>query len=269
MRTQLRSRLVRRSALYSQDLHDLINRQILVLIVSPFTHLDRCIKWHNQLKTSTDLCRYSNAKDIKVNRIGMTLFETERDPLKLKQYFEQANRVFPLIEKLLGEGENPLKCIHDSINLAWDWGCQVETYKGKKMVPGIIRSFEADDSGGLPPHIDTIQKDLDGEKEFDLLMSQIAVNLYLHTPNSGGELEVWDFEPNLSELEALYTGEYDFIDREKIPCKPIRIKPQTGDLILFRSACIHSVRPISEGIRTAASCFIGYYGGRNPLTVWA
>ena len=269
MRTQLKSRLIRRSIFHSQDLRDLINRRILVLVVSPFVHLDRCKKWHKQLASSVELCRYSNAEDVKVNRIGMTLFETEKDPLKLGQYFEQAKRFFPLIEKLLGKGENPIKYLHDSIHLAWEWGCQVETYKKQMMVPGIIRAFEADESGGLPPHTDTIQKDLDGEKEFDALQCQIAANLYLHTPEYGGELEIWDYEPDLSALETMYTGEYDFIDRNKIPSKPVRIKPQAGDLILFRSACIHSVRPISKGVRTAASCFVGYYGNRNPLTVWA
>ena len=64
-------------------------------------------------------------------------------------------------------------------------------------------------------------------------------------------------------------GDYDFIDTNKLPVKPQRLAPRTGELILFRSNCVHSVKAGEGGNRSAASCFIGYYGTDKPLTVWA
>lgn len=262
------SSVITRTHLTQKDIKDLISGKFLALRIPEFIEEASCLAWQPPLEDSSELQRYSNAIDVSVNRIGMTLFETENKPDKLEKYFKSARHTFSIIEKIL-YGDNPIWEIHSKLRRIWKKGCRTERLEGKEMNPGIIRSFEADPEGGLPPHTDTLLKDVPNATSFKKMKCQLASNLYINTANEGGELELWDFAPNNSELEEMYNGTYDFIDRNKIPVRPHLIRPKIGELIIFRSSCIHSVRPSRGGIRTAASCFIGYYDDDKPLSVWA
>jgi len=250
------------------DLIDLFNGQILALRIKNFVGKTRCSNWQNSMRSAAQLGRYSNAPDVPVNRIGMTLFETENKSDQLELYFKAGEQTMNQIQSIFGK-TNPLKKLFDELNNCWGFGCEVQKSKQRIMNPGIIRSFEASESGGLPPHVDSLLKDLPDHYEFDDLKCQLAANLYFEVSKKGGELELWDYRPNVSELEQLYNGEYDFIDRTKIPVQPILIRPEEGELILFPSNCIHSVKSCDGGMRSAASCFIGYYDTNRSLTVWA
>ncbi len=267
--TNSKSGVVVSNQLLESDLKDLFSGKILMLRISSFIDEMTCRKWRYPLENSSELGRYSNAVDVSVNRIGMTLFETENDKNKMEDYFHSASGLYSLVENIIGNNGNPLRVLHEGLEEAWKTGSHVETLSDRKMNPGIIRSFEADPQGGLPPHMDALYKDLPMCSEFQEMQCQLAANLYMSTPEEGGELEVWDFSPSMEELENLFSGEYDFIDRNKLPMEPARVKPQVGELILFRSNCVHSVTPSRGGMRTAASCFIGYYGQDKPLTYWA
>lgn len=260
--------ILSKSKLTKTDFLDLINGKILALRIHSFIDEETCKNWQQPLEDSKRLSRYSNAKDVAVNRIGMTLFETENKAEKLQDYFDSAKQTFSIVEDLL-YGDNPILDIHYGINKIWDKGSQTEELNGQAMNPGIIRSFEASPKGGLPPHMDTLAKDIPNAPAFRKITCQLAANLYINTSKEGGELEIWDYSPNLEKLKSLQNGTYDFIDREKIPVSSNIIQPRIGELILFRSSCIHSVRPSKGGMRTAASCFIGYYDEDKPLTVWA
>ncbi len=268
LNTQSKGKVVTSEQLQPKDIMDLIEGRIIALRIPFFVAEATCKAWRLPLENSTELSRYSNAHDVSVNRIGMTLFETEHQREKLEQYFESASHTYPTIENIL-HGDNPIREIHNAFNQAWDNGCQIENLHGHKMNPGIIRSFEADPEGGLPPHMDTLFKDIPEVRGTKNITSQLATNLYISTSEEGGELEIWDFSPTIEELEMMYCGVHDFIDRDNIPIKPVVIKPEVGELIIFRSHCIHSVRPSRGGMRTAASCFIGYYDEQQPLTAWA
>lgn len=262
------SPITTRTRLTRKDIKDLISGKFLLLRIPQFIEEESCRTWQAPLEDATELQRYSNATDVAVNRIGMTLFETENKPEKLKDYFKSARHTFSIIEKIL-YGDNPVWEIHRKLRNIWQKGCKTERLEGKKMNPGIIRSFEADPEGGLPPHTDTLLKDVPNASSFEQMKCQLASNLYINTAKEGGELEIWDYAPNEEEIKQMYNGKYDFIDRDKIPVESHIIKPKVGELIIFRSSCIHSVRPSRGGMRTAASCFIGYYDDDKPLSVWA
>ena len=262
------SPITTRPRLTQKDIKDLISGKFLLLRIPQFIEKESCLAWQAPLELATELQRYSNATDVSVNRIGMTLFETENKPEKLDNYLKSAKDTFPTIEKIL-YGDNPVWEIHRNLREIWQEGCHTERLEGKEMNPGIIRSFEADPKGGLPPHTDTLLKDVPNASSFNEMKCQLASNLYINTAEEGGELEIWDYAPSTAELEQMYNGEYDFIDRDKIPVKSHIIRPEIGELIIFRSSCIHSVRPSKGGMRTAASCFIGYYDDDRPLSVWA
>jgi len=254
--------------LLQKDIVDLLFGNILALRIYPFENESNCRKWQESLKLKGNLSRYSNALDVPVNRIGMTLFETENKPEKITQYLEKGEHTQANIRKIFGE-INPLDQIIDKLTVCWQYDCEIQKISKRAMNPGIIRSFEASLKGGLPPHVDSLLKDLPDSKEFSAMQCQLAANLYFDVSDKGGELELWNYAPNPSELEALFTGNYDFIDKAKIPVLSQKLKPKEGELILFRSNCVHSVTSSEGGTRSAASCFIGFYDEKSPLTIWA
>jgi len=260
--------IIEQPNLTQQDLLTLFTGEILALRIYPFQRVTTCQKWQQDLKSKGTLSRYSNATDVPVNRIGMTLFETENKTEKISQYLKDAANTRPVLRKIFGN-INPLERIIRGLKQSWSLGCNIQQYNQEPMNPGIIRSFEASNNGGLPPHVDSLLKDLPHSEAFGDLQCQLAANLYFEVAQKGGELELWDYEPQLDELATLYTGSYDFIDTNKIPVAPEKIEPRCGELILFRSSCIHSVKSSEGGIRSAASCFIGFYGEKKPLTIWA
>ncbi len=256
------------NALCQQDLLDLLEGRYLMIRIYPLVDRSKCKRWVNPIEKSDHLVKYSNADDVYVNRMGMTLFETENRREKMEEYFKIAQSTHDYVEHLL-DGDNPIKVIHNHFKAAWENDCIVENIGGRLMTPGIIRSFEANPKGGLPPHTDLLHKDVPHHNPFKNIKKQLAVNLYLNVPENGGELEVWDYEPNEEQEAMLMTGEYDFLDRDKIPVEPLVVKPRVGEMILFRSSCVHAVRASKGGKRTATSCFVGYYGNDKPLTYWA
>ena len=256
------------SKLLRNDILDLLHGDILALRIYPFESEAHCKKWQECLNSNDVLKRYSNAPDVPVNRIGMTLFETENKPEKISQYLEKGQQTQSFIREIFGK-RNPLDELIEKVGICWEMGCEIQKIAQQPMNPGIIRSFEASLHGGLPPHIDSLLKDLPDSDEFKDMQCQLAANLYFEVSDSGGELELWNYAPNSMELEMLFTGDYDFIDRIKIPVLPQKLKPKQGELILFRSNCIHSVTQSEGGMRSAASCFIGFYNRKRALTVWA
>jgi len=261
------SNVIEPKPLNKKNLLDLITGKTLALRVYPFVSVETCENWQKSIEKSKLRNRYSNATDVPVNRIGMTLFETENDSEKLKLYLKKAQKTLSLMEHLFGK-VNPIQTLLSSLDFARENGVNVSKLHGQTMNPGIIRSFESNKGGGLPAHVDSLLKDLPDADEFRNLQSQLAANLYFSVPQKGGELEVWNFAPNAHELKDLFTGNYDFIDTNKISLKPQRFSPKVGELILFRSNCVHSVKAGEGGTRSAASCFIGYHEINKALTVW-
>jgi len=96
----------------------------------------------------------------------------------------------------------------------------------------------------------------------------MTVNVYLRTPRSGGELEIWDLIPNDAQVAELYTGDYDFLDTHKLPPSAALIKPGVGELVLMLSSRIHAVRASSGGPRVSMSCFVGSTGEAERLVLW-
>ncbi|MEO1416722.1 MAG: 2OG-Fe(II) oxygenase [Bacteroidota bacterium] len=255
-------------SLTCNSLHDLIQGKHLALRIPQFVPVETCVQWQQYIRAAEDLKRYGHAQDVPVSRIGMTLFETENQPEKLAAYLEDAVHTFSRIEALL-LGGNPIWQLHMELGMTWPTSFARPKINDQEMNPGIIRAFEADPQGGLPPHVDFLLKDVPGATCFEDIACQLAANLYIDTGKGGGELEIWDFMPSAEELPTLFQGHHDFIDRSQLPTAPLRIVPQVGELILFRSQCVHAVRPVERGMRMAASCFIGYFGDEKPLHVWA
>lgn len=264
-----KTHLVECSDLNTARLTDLIDGHILALSIYPFFTIDACKSYLSKLRNNKELKHYSMAQDVDVRRIGMTLFETQNDPLLLKVYFDDGQHTYNRLDELFYPQINPLRYFHESLAKHWPGGGQVGAIGQQKMNPGIIRQFKANADEGLPPHQDKMIKDQSHCSESKELKTQLAANLYLEVPEEGGELEIWDLSFSKEEEVNYYVGQYDFLDRKKIPQPTLRIKPRQGELILFRSDNVHAVRASKKSARTTVSSFIGYYGLDRALRFWA
>ena len=215
------------------------------------------------------LARYRMGQDVAVQRIGMTLFETENKPEHVEKYYSEAPETTARLREICKPYACPLDLLRLQLEDLWPSGALTENLVGRKMLAGIARMFEADAQEGLPPHQDVLQRDTTVSPRVFELICQLAANIYLKTAPIGGELLIWDASPTLEEFESLRAGRHDFIDIEKLPAPAAVVRPENGELILMRSDYIHAVQPSKGGSRVAMSCFIGYYGDDRPLTYWA
>lgn len=244
----------------------LFTKDTLAIVVTPFANDTECVQWVSSINQLASFNRYMNAPNIGVSKIGMTLFETDDIQDKVQLYFDTAKEFPAYLNEIFKPYDDPLSRILTAFNNVWKPGIEVGVLNDQKMCPGIIRRIEHQGDIGLPPHQDRLEKDTNITNSG--LLSQLAVNLYLQTPEKGGELLIYPAELSQDEVDNLYTGQHDFMDTTKLP-EPIVLKPQEGMMIIFRSDCVHAVNPCKNIDRIAASCSIGYYGMDKKLKHWS
>ncbi|NJL10326.1 MAG: hypothetical protein HC908_09560, partial [Calothrix sp. SM1_7_51] len=156
----------------------------------------------------------------------------------------------------------------------WLGGACIENIHNRRMLAGIAHAFE--NGFELPPHQNILFRDildtvLPPMHFFEDLTVQLSSNIYLRTPEVGGELEIWDLKPSWLLQQLIRDQEYKYegiIDRSKLPPATVVIKPEIGELILFDSGCIHAASSC-KGSRVYMSMFIGYRSTEKPLTYWS
>lgn len=249
-----------------EDIFDLISGKFLCLRIQNYYPKLVCSNLCENLLNLPNFSRYLRAKDIGVQRTGITFFETKSDKKILNQYYAEARKLSAAIRESCFPYLAPIDKLRLELEEIWTMGAQLESIHGRKMMVGIVRMFE--ESFELPPHQDVLARDVDEISSQSLLHTQLSANVYLQCPNYGGELEIWKESPCQNEFLKL-SSDGLHIDPDKISKPEVRIKPITGDLILFNSGKVHSVRPSVEGKRISMSCFIGYRSQKMPLTYWS
>ncbi|PWQ94476.1 2OG-Fe(II) oxygenase [Leucothrix arctica] len=250
-----------------QSLSDLCNGDILVIRVPNYYSSIACEKILSNLDSEQKITeKYDNAPELDIYRLGMAYFETRFNKSLLDTYFSSSDKFHEAVEDICYPHTTPLEEFVKDLDDLWPAGATIQTLEDKDMMPGLVRVILQDQL--FPPHQDMLTRDVPDLPKKDHPISQLAVNIYLRNFEEGGELEIWDYAPDDTEVKQLYTGAHDFIDRNKIPVSSLTIKPQAGELILIQSSKLHSVRPGTGGNRVAFSCFSAYRGEDKPLTYW-
>lgn len=241
----------------------LLDNKINYLVVKNFITHDLCRKLCVKL-FDNDVKGYINAPSI--GRIGMAFYETENKKELLEKYFSIAdeniqilrNKCYPLISPM-----DILRCRLDEI---WSAGSMIESIMGKKMFVGLARVVKPNIT--FLAHHDIFEKDAPESFRAKSLISQIACNVYLQMPENGGELIIWEKELLPKVFDDLRKDSYGIsIDYLGEPSHII--KPEIGDLILFNSKKMHAISPGDSCSRFSLSCFIGYRGKHQSLSIWS
>ena len=161
---------------------------------------------------------------------------------------------------------NPIDTLRCRLDEHWPAGCHLQTLYGRKMFVGLSRCMRP----GTPllPHHDMFARHAPGAPESKSLISQFGINVYVDVPAQGGELAMWTKE--VSDVEFLQLrGDNYAIPMDRLDEPDFKVKPQSGDLILFNARKLHAVLPGTGSNRLTLSAFVGYRGSSQPLTVWS
>ena len=208
--------------------------------------------------------RYLNAPSI--GRIGMAFYEAENKPLLVEDYFDNAPRNIEELRERCAPYSSPIDLLRCMLDEIWPAGAQLENLYGRKMYVGLSRVV----TPGVTflAHHDIFAKDAPDSFQAHSLQAQLAANVYLSMPETGGSLQIWEQQLSPETFGEMRGDSYG-IEPSALGEPTLEVCPKAGDLILFNSRRMHAVTPGSGSIRLSLSCFIGYRGSAMPLTFWS
>ncbi|WP_202638326.1 2OG-Fe(II) oxygenase [Bailinhaonella thermotolerans] len=163
---------------------------------------------------------------------------------------------------------NPADVFRAEIDELSPWGARLLHLDGRPVVFGMLRSW--DPGMRALPHFDIIQRSGAAPLGGLAFKEQFGVNVYLETPERGGELLVWNVTlPAL--LDAGHRAQEDAygFDPHRLPRPDLVIQPAPGDLIMVRSTRLHAVAATAEGRRITISGFLGIGGESDGVMLWS
>mmetsp|Transcript_13843 Transcript_13843/g.22584 ORF Transcript_13843/g.22584 Transcript_13843/m.22584 type:complete len:306 (+) Transcript_13843:82-999(+) len=188
----------------------------------------------------------------------------------LKEYFDGSVKQTRKWRDVAGEGVlGPMDKLRLELDEVWQDGCMLSREKDSKKafvagIPRIMRPATRYNPGRWTRgfiHVDDLEIMRTDRGLF-------SANIYLQTPPSGGELEIWpltfsnrwDFYRNAATLSLCLVQDADAqqVLRQRLG-DPIVTKVDPGDLVLLCTQRPHSVRgPVMGGTRVSLQCFIQY-----------
>jgi hypothetical protein len=220
-----------------------------------------------QAADKTGLSYYEGVNP-KIGKIGATQFEYSGK--NKNDYFKEAAHE-SLKKKKIYELSNidPVQRVIDHFS---HHGMIVKIAKnsetGEKYYTGLYRIFEPGSSALL--HFDYAPFDAKGWSIEDVKF-QLAFNIYLKLPSSGGQLVIYNRPWKKEECEKYRlegsVGSYGFDEKLVEFSEKVEIFPEIGDLVFFNSRNFHCVRPGND-YRFSISSFIGKKMSKKNLLLW-
>lgn len=197
-----------------------------------------------------------------ITRVGSSFSDIRktgrvRELYSEKDVLEEFLLSSPVIARLYGQ-----------IAASWPAGVETLTFDGLLLHRFVGRRIVG---GGAEPHDDNIAKELPGHAVAAEVSVQLGVNLYVETPNSGGELEGWRRRLSAAEYDSMRNSEPKLsygVNRAQIGLPDWTIKPTTGDVIVFRNSELHAIHGSSEP-RSTCGFFLGFRSPDKPLVMWS
>lgn len=251
--------------LLGADIQALANGDIIALRVPEYCAADRRARLVRKVCASSSIEHYKRATG--VARIGKALVETKESEDEAATYFGTALRHIHELRQLCSPELTPFDQFRLELDEQWPGGAHVAPFAKGKAFCGLLRIFQ--EGGAARPHQDMLRRDTPHEPIAHELVEQIAMNIYLQTAESGGELELWNLRPSPQEYMAMRDPSSHGIDREKLAPSSALIKPHDGDLILFRSTNLHAVRKVEGRQRITWTSFVGVRGPSRSLVLWS
>lgn len=258
-------------AILLDDLNELFNGKINAIRIPNFFReesegntgkifsQEKSLECYNHEIKEGETIRYL---DYGVDRFGVSFNTTYNGcSIAKDRYYNNALENIRNIRNIFGPKLSPFDRFRLELDEIWPGNVGIAKFEDRKMMSGIVRVMNRPNDSELisaQPHIDILPK------KYSSLIGQFAVNIYLSVPEQGGFLELWD-APAVHAENCNEVSEGDWRSRLG---KPTKIRPLTGDLILFNSRVPHAVSPFSGGPRVSIQSFIGLTSDGH-LQLWA
>ncbi len=245
--------------LTSENLKSLFRNEIASIRIPNFASTEECESFANQVQ-SFGFDFYENVFP-PIGRIGITQFE-HSNKNKL-EYFKAAKNANETYRKISSLSFSPLcrlaEILRETISTEVNIAYENDVYGS--YFAGLVRQINQ-----ALLHLDFAPLDAPGW-EIEKISSQLAWNLYVKAPNSGGVCRVynrqWQAEDELQKIPGSYKYSHNLVkDTEFKDNTPI-----VGDLVIFNSRNFHEVLP-AQGERITVSSFIGKMPEGN-LVFWS
>lgn len=253
--------------------------KVLALKVSKYFPEDLCVQFNERLLAQENelFSFYSHLpKSSLVTKLGPTFAEACCIPTLMNLYFEQAPKADTFIREFFFPYLSPIDRVRLDLDTLWPHGAVIGRMYGQKMRSGFIRNTLV--NGDIVLHQDDLIEETPGAMDFQPKV-ELVNNVYLSVPpaGEGGELEIYDCSPNYAnQLHELYDPTKESIEA-LVPASVVKslalqpsviVKPEVGDLILFKSRCVHRVHKVESGSRITSCFHIAYIDESEPLRCW-
>ncbi|WP_081237122.1 2OG-Fe(II) oxygenase [Streptomyces viridosporus] len=156
---------------------------------------------------------------------------------------------------------DPLAEARQAIGSDWPGAVGVGRHKGREMGAGVVREAPQ----GFLVHYDDAEREFTEDLLGSPLVAQLAFNLYLSVPETGGETVVWRRRWHPRDESFRPPGSYGYTDGVVQDAEFIELKPTVGEGLLFDSRNYHAVRPSAGDRRIALGFSIGLTADGNLL----
>lgn len=188
-------------------------------------------------------------------------------------YFAEALPAIRKIRDAAAGRLSPIDRLRLELDELWPEGANVrrDPVFGRKMLVGLGRLMKPDGMVGDRTKTDGIIH-VDASTRLSRDHGLFSAILYLHVPDSGGELDVWPIAPSALEAPML-AGYLDHafdpetreatqaVLRRRLP-PPVTVAVKPGDLVLINVGRPHAVRGFASGYRAALQTFVDFRRGR-------
>ncbi|MNV37684.1 hypothetical protein D3C71_1292130 [compost metagenome] len=258
----MRSLVIDSAQLSHDALLKLIDGECLALRVRNFFDPALCQQLTTRIMTYEGLRSFKYATNM--DRFGPSLAEVAGSEDALGEYLATAVDEVAKFRRLCAPFLSPIDLLRLQLDEAWIAGANLATVSARKAFTGVARILR--DGGFTGPHQDALASPHVDLSSF--IAEQLAANIYLQTSTHGGQLELWDLHLEREEYQSIRSPGKVGITREKLRACDVALKPEQGDLILFRSTRLHAIREASGAPRVTCSSFIGYHSVNEPLVFY-
>ncbi len=248
-----------------ENLLALAHREIAAIHVRGFYPAELCEEISDRVIAHDRLEFYAKEKVKSVARLHTPHADTDGRPDVKEQYHRDAVQAIHETRAIFAPYLAPTDKLKLLLQETWPTGANLQHLDGRKCFSGAVRVFWPK-KAVFYPHYDRVDEETSAP-ELSEMTEQLGCNIYLRTPKTGGELQMWLREATPVEKDII--REVEGLDIDKIEPPKLVLKPEEGDMIMMSTRLLHAVCPSEDSHRVSQGTFIGVHGDNNPLTYWS
>lgn len=239
-------------------------REICAIQLNGLIALEECTRAALAVRTLTARSSYRWSDDLSI--IGVSIGEAHESEETFERYLAEGAQTSSIVRDVVFGGVSPIDRITLKMLQIWEPGIRVPSRDGRSFLQQVTRRWKQ--GGGASAHIDLSNTPV--LAPFGI-RKRFGINVYIEMPSEGGAVEFWSRSFTEDEYVALRQAPPAYgLSRELVGDPDVRIRPATGQAIIFDASRPHAVEAVAgHGERITDASFYGYAGDDAPLFQFA